>query len=330
MIFGDLSAYLFVDGQELPEYAVDVSNTPTENRITCWIASEEGKKFGVRWMNAAEQSWSIRATVSVDGVRCGAQSAPPGWVGTTERTHLANDSVTRDFMFSNIELTDDDSMLGDQSSNDIGQIVLKVKTGKRTKTQVHEQSKKACVHRVIDEVPRQVNHRPGRSTSHSMFKLDKRPVTVFVFKYTRLDILQAMGIAPLISKNSSKEKANDHDDQIEIIDGPHEPSSSKDVKPLIQYFEMELQRLRAQLASSEDRKPSRVKLECGVSRQQQTAEPSSSKDVKPLIQYFEMELQRLRAQLASSEDRKPSRVKLECGVSRQQQTATEVLDLTED
>jgi hypothetical protein len=43
MIFGDLSAYVFIEDQELPEYKVIVSSTPTENRITCWIASEEGK-----------------------------------------------------------------------------------------------------------------------------------------------------------------------------------------------------------------------------------------------------------------------------------------------
>ncbi|KAG2053705.1 hypothetical protein BDR06DRAFT_952546 [Suillus hirtellus] len=291
MIFGDLSAYVFIDDQELPEYAVVASSTPTENRITCWIASEEGKKFGVRWMNAAEQSWGIRAEVSVDGVCCSGQTARPGWVGTKERTYLSDDLVTRDFMFSNIQLTDDDSMLDDQNSKDIGQIVLRVETGELRKKQVvkhgkwkshtlhvregkvHERSKKACAHRVIfaEEVPRQVHYQPGRSTS--MFKPDDRPTTVFVFKYTRLDILQAMDIAPSTPNNSSKEEANDYGDDIEIIDGPYEPSSlslpPKDVKPRIQHLEMELQRLRAQLTSiSEDQKPSRVKLECGVSRRQ--------------------------------------------------------------
>ncbi|KAG2366912.1 hypothetical protein BDR07DRAFT_1479688 [Suillus spraguei] len=291
MIFGDLSSFVFIDGQELPEYAVVASSTPTENRITCWIASEEGKKFGVRWMNATERSWAIRAVVSVDGVRCPPQTMRPGRVGTIERTYLSNDSVTRDFMFSNIELTDDDSMLGDKNSNDIGQIVLKVDTGERTKKKVvkhgisknsalrvregkvHERSKKACAHRVIfgKEVYRQ-DYLPGRSKSRSAFKPDNRPTTVFVFKYTRLDILQAMGIAPSTSTNS---KANDYGDEIEIIDGPYEPSSLslplKDVKPRIQHLEMELQHLRARLASSEDQKPSRIKLERGVSRRQQTA-----------------------------------------------------------
>ncbi|KAG2122115.1 hypothetical protein DEU56DRAFT_832831 [Suillus clintonianus] len=287
MIFGDLSACVFVDGEELPEYDVILSTTPTENRITCWIASEEGKKFGVRWMNTTQQSWGIRATVSVDGVPCATHMVPPGGVGTNNFTCLVNDSVTRDFMFSNIELTDDDSMLGDQNSNDIGQIVLVVNTGKYTKKainhgklrnhtlrvregRVHERSKKACAHRVIfgEEVPRQVQHKFSSS-----LEPDNRPATVFVFKYTRLDILQAMGIAPLTSKNPVKEEANDHGDEVEIIDGPYQPSSltSEEVKPRIQHLEMELQRLRAQLASSEDRKPSRVKLECKVSRRQHTA-----------------------------------------------------------
>jgi hypothetical protein len=290
-----LSAYVFIDGQELPEYNVNVSSTPTENRITCWIASEVGKKFGVKWTNAAEQSWGIRAAVSVDGVRCTSQTVRPGWVGTKERTYLYNASVTRDFMFSDIQLTDDDSMLGDPNSNDIGHIVLKVETGEYMKTQVvrhgrlrddtlrvregkvHERSKKSCAHRVVfgEEVPRKVHHQPGRPSSHTSFKPDKRPTTVFVFKYTRLDILQAMGIAPSTSINSSSEEVIDYDDDIEIIDGPYEPPSlslpSKDLKPRIQHLEVELQRLRAQLASEEERKPPRVKLERKVSRRQQAA-----------------------------------------------------------
>ncbi|KAG1722026.1 uncharacterized protein EDB91DRAFT_226349 [Suillus paluster] len=281
MIFGDFSACVFIDGQDRPEYDVIVSSTPAENRITCWIASEEGKKFGVRWTNITRQPWSIKSVVVVDGFHCRGEAVPPGWVGAKECTCLIDDSVTRDFMFSNIELTDDDSMLDDQNSKEIGQIVLEVNTGyikekvvkrhqfnhtRRMEGKVHERSKKACAHRVIfgKEVPLQV---PRHVTSK--FNLDDRPTTLFVFKYTRLDILQAMGIAPSISKNLIEEEAND-DDEIEIIDGPNEPSilPSEDLKPRIQQLEMELQRLRAQLPPSEDRKPSRVKLESGISRRQ--------------------------------------------------------------
>lgn len=95
---------------------------------------------------------------------------------------------------------------------------------------------------------------------------DSTPRTIFVFKYTRLDILQAMGVAP---PTAIKAETEDHGDEIEIIDEHNGSSLSDDVKPLarIQELEMELQRLRAQV---EDRKPSRVKLEDGGSRRKRT------------------------------------------------------------
>ncbi|KAG1775970.1 hypothetical protein EV702DRAFT_1114050 [Suillus placidus] len=277
MILGDFSACIFIDGQELPEYDVVVSSTPTENRITCWIASAEGKKFGVRAEFLAQQISGSLATVFVDGVRCRPYAVPPGWVGTLERTYLSNSYVRRDFMFSQLELTDDDSILDDRSSNDIGQIVIEVAMGKyimrkqavgsqnindRTlrvgEGKVHERSKKACSHRVAfgEEIPTQ-----ERLSAFSVIP-DNSPRTIFVFKYTRLDILQAMGVAPHTPITVETE-TEDHDDENEVIDGPHESSpSSDDVKPLarIRELEMELQRLRAQV---EDRKPSHVKLEHG-------------------------------------------------------------------
>lgn len=278
MILGDLSACIFIDDQELPEYDVVVSSTPTENRITCWIASAEGKKFGVRTKFLAKRiSWSL-ATVFVDGVPCIPSGVCPDYVGTMENTYLSNDHVKRDFMFSKLELTDDDSMLDDQGSNDIGQITVEVALGKYTKFEqavvssrttlrvregkVHERSKKACSHRVAfgEEVPHNL------SLAASTFTRDSSPKTIFVFKYTRLDILQAMGVAP---PTAIKAETEDHNDEVEVTDEPNESSLSDDVKPLarIRELEMELQRLRAQV---EDRKPSRVKLEDGGSRRKRT------------------------------------------------------------
>ncbi|KAG2145222.1 hypothetical protein DEU56DRAFT_789516 [Suillus clintonianus] len=284
MILGDFSACVFIDDQELLEYDVIVSSTPTENRTTCWIASEEGKKFGIRWKILAQQSSGVRSVVSVDGVRCGRQTVPSGWIGTKERTSQAR----RDFMFSNIDFTDDDAILDDQNANDIGQIALEVKTGEYVKAnivkhsesknhtlgvqegKVHERSKKAHSHRVALGYPRQMARRSGHAgdvTSYTIIP-DDHPATVFMFKYTRLDVLQAMGIAPSATKSSVDEETENHDDEIEVFDGPDLPS--KDIKPRIEQLETELLRLRAQLASSEDRKPSRVKLECGGSRRQPT------------------------------------------------------------
>jgi hypothetical protein len=281
MILGDFSACIFIDGQELPEYDVVVSSTPTENRITCWIASAEGKKFGVRAKFLAQQTSGSLATVFVDGVSCRPYVVPPGWVGTLERTYLSNNYFQRDLMFSQLELTDDDSMLDDRTSNDIGQIVVEVALGKYTlreqvvsfqnvkdrtlrvrEGKVHERSKKACSHRVVfgEEVPNQ------DPVSTFTIIRDNSPRTIFVFKYTRLDILQAMGVAPHtpITAETGTEDYNDENEN-EVIDGPNESSPSDDVKPLarIRELEMELQRLRAQV---EDRKPSHVKLEHGGSR----------------------------------------------------------------
>jgi hypothetical protein len=187
-------------------------------------------------------------------------------------------------MFSRLELTDDDSMLDDRSSNDIGQIVVEVALGKyvmreqivgfqnvndRTlrvqEGKVHERSKKACSHRVAfgEEVP---NNEP---VSAFTVIRDSSPKTIFVFKYTRLDILQAMGVAPHTAITVETE-TEDHNDEIEIMDEPNASSLSDDVKPLarIRELEMELQRLRAQV---EDRKPSRVKLEYGGSQRKHAA-----------------------------------------------------------
>lgn len=226
----------------------------------------------------AQQTLGGLTTVLVDGVRGHSNVSRPGWVGTMERTYLCNRHVKRDFMFSRLELTDDDSMLGDQGSNDIGQITVEVVLGKYIKVKkavdsqrtslrvqegkVHERSKKACSHRVAfgEEVP----HTP-RLSDFTVIP-DSTPRTIFVFKYTCLDILQAMGVAP---PTAIKAETEDHNDKTEVIDEPNESSLSDDVKPLarIRELEMELQRLRAQV---EDRKPSRVKLEDGGSRRKRT------------------------------------------------------------
>ncbi|KAG1863446.1 hypothetical protein C8R48DRAFT_708374 [Suillus tomentosus] len=255
MILGDFSACIFMDGEELPEYDVIVSSTPTENRITCWIASDAGKKFGVRAKFLAQQTSGSLVTVVVDGNRCSSYITSPGSIGTLEITSLANSYVGRDFMFSQLELTDDDSMLDDQSANDIGQIMMEVEQGKYTMKEqvvgsqnvnnrtlnlregkVHERAKKACPHRVVfgEEVP----HR----SLVSAFKIipDNSPKTIFVFKYTRLDILQAMGVAPRTSIMADAEtEIEDHNDDNEVMDGPAESLPSEDVKPLARIRELE-------------------------------------------------------------------------------------------
>ncbi|KAG1717396.1 uncharacterized protein EDB91DRAFT_1091058, partial [Suillus paluster] len=160
---------------------------------------------------------------------------------------------------------------------------------------VHERTKKAFSHCVGfgEEVPCRATW-----TSNTVIS-DNSPATVFVFKYTRLDILQAMGIAPRTPRTPAEDKTQNYDDDVEISDGPNGHDPSEDVKPRIQELE--------------------------VNSRFGNILPSLQ-----LILFSQMELQRLRGQLPSSEDRKPSRVKLERRVSRRQHAAIEVIDLTED
>ncbi|KAG2071797.1 hypothetical protein BDR04DRAFT_1097771 [Suillus decipiens] len=71
---------------------------PTENWI---IASEEGKKFGVRWKCLTQQSSGVQSVVSFDGVHCSRQAMPPRWIDAQERKSIAR----RDSISSKIEFT---------------------------------------------------------------------------------------------------------------------------------------------------------------------------------------------------------------------------------
>ncbi|KAG0708117.1 hypothetical protein DFH29DRAFT_520454 [Suillus ampliporus] len=322
MILGDFSAGVFIDDKELPEYEVTPSATDSENRITCWIPSEKGKKFEVRGEILVPQSSGVMSSISVDGVCSAPYLVSQNRVGTLEHTCVSDDYFSGDLMFADIEFTDNDSMLDDE--NDIGEIVLKIQTGKCVKTRkarkaqvaklgkkaknhtlrvpkgkVHERRKEARIHRVAfgEEVPGEDEDSPFDIIP------DSSPPTVFVFKYTRLDILQAKGVAPPAAKKLIEE--SDTKDDVKMEDGPNKPPSEES-----------------------DTKDD-VKMEDGHNK-------PPSEDVKPRIQQIEMKmmkLKRLHAQLVSSslsEDRKPSFVKLERGESRRQHGTIEVIDLTED
>ncbi|KAF8077569.1 hypothetical protein FPV67DRAFT_1443193 [Lyophyllum atratum] len=214
LTYQDLSAWIMMDGKIQQVYAVD---TPRPNSITCWIASESGKKFSVNWRNLS-RSFPLQGTVAIDGVACDthimldAPSFPdrPNAVGVSyART---SECTRRDFMFAAIEVTDDDAYLhtADQTYN-FGTITLELwrlyvsnVVSKPFKHHpgnpvlesqlVHERSKKAGTHHVkyseeyyspapvVDVV-----------TAH---KWDSFPYVNFTFKYRPLAMLMANGIVP--------------------------------------------------------------------------------------------------------------------------------------
>ncbi|KAG1889995.1 hypothetical protein F4604DRAFT_1707879 [Suillus subluteus] len=267
MVLG-FSASVFIDDKPLPEYKIVESRTEEENRMTCWIPSEAGKKFEIRGEILEPQYPGIKVFAFVDGRECPSWVVHPPWTGTLEYNCISNETTRRELMFKKIELTDDDSMLNNYSG-DIGQIVMKLERGTYTKVRkaklagssghnldvhedkVHERLKKGRDHQVgfCEEVPDQ-----EEQTTY-ISDLDECPVTVFIFNYTSLDNLRAMNIVPQMSNPPIP------------VDGPSDgQSSSMDMR--IRELELELQRLRAiqatRSSSSGDQKPSRVKLEPAV------------------------------------------------------------------
>ncbi|KAH7906538.1 hypothetical protein BJ138DRAFT_1016033 [Hygrophoropsis aurantiaca] len=206
----DFSACVMVDGVELKEYGVTIDPADPQNKITCWIASEEGKKFTVQW-----KCWSrVRkdassGTVVVDGTRCAGKSIHPGSLGhhdTGRRSYIGTDTSTRDFLFSRVQLTDDDSYLDQSLPKNLGEISLEMTFGRAgsrlvsrqdhalpdKEEKIHERAKKVTSHRVgFAESVRRSHPR-----SLTKFHQNNMPPLVFVFKYRPLEILQANGIAP--------------------------------------------------------------------------------------------------------------------------------------
>ncbi|KAG1768900.1 hypothetical protein EV702DRAFT_1271407 [Suillus placidus] len=279
MILGQVSVSVFIDNQPLPEYQVVKYSTLEENIVTCWIASEAGKKFEIRAEILEPHYPGIKSFAFVDGVECPAWVVHPPWTGTMVYDCIPDDdseaSSCRNFMFKNIEFTDDDSAL-DNYSGDIGRIMVRLESGTFTKKKpvrkprstrsakfkkvnghtlrvhegkVHERSKKGRDHRVgfgkaVPDREKQTEYESDR---------DDRPATVFIFNFTSLDNLRAMDLVPRMSNPPIP------------VDGPSDDqSSSKDMR--IRDLELENQRLRAELlvtssSSSGGQKPSPVKLE---------------------------------------------------------------------
>ncbi|KAF8843798.1 hypothetical protein BDN67DRAFT_119018 [Paxillus ammoniavirescens] len=279
MQLGDFSAHVVVDGKELEEYDV-VIDSPT--KATCYIASEEGKTFSVKWQCHAETRLIANSgKVMVDGISCGSYRMRCGSLGdmdTKVLSYLGRSTNARDLMFSRLQLNDDD-LLDKEVPKDLGDISLNIKRGELVKSRrrnrnrktefcvpdekFHEKSKKATVHRVSFGPERAL--RKQASKHHVRIVPNDDPLLVFVFKYRPLGILQATGIAPKPVSVSSGSclKANLDEFEIEIEDG----SYIEDIKPMaldgkIETLENELKRLRSLQASAlQDRKPKRVKKE---------------------------------------------------------------------
>ncbi|KAI0760369.1 hypothetical protein C8Q74DRAFT_222833 [Fomes fomentarius] len=193
--------------QPLPEYGVELGGDG--KTITCYIPSQSGQQFSVRWKDHnGPHAHHTSMQVYVDGIVAGRTHCDPGTGGRRRGLSTHSAATYSPFEFAVLHTTDDDSALWTGASENLGTIELRVvhvrpdfrEVGFKPKefsgvSSVHEQSKKAGAHCVAlgraqryKGVHQKVITRP----------IDKHagPAVKFVFRYRPAAILQAQGIMP--------------------------------------------------------------------------------------------------------------------------------------
>ncbi|KAF8900902.1 hypothetical protein CPB85DRAFT_137882 [Mucidula mucida] len=178
-------------------------------------------------------------------------------------------------MFSSLQLTDDDGLLGSAVSNELGEIRVEhwhvmlgaplpfTPTAYTDTGIVHERSKKAVSHRTRLGAPKITSLQTQRGATRVA-----RLLTV-IFRYRPLEMLRANGIAPppLQQHSGSKKRARSPD--ADISDDDSEDESARIAK-----LEAELERLRSGKKSNK-----RVKREQEVKQEKIVLDPNDIVDV---------------------------------------------------
>lgn len=265
MRVGEYSANIFVDDKELEEYEVTVDATGTQ--ATCWVASEVGKKFAVQWKwHAQTRLIDSKGTVMLDGTPCRGKIIRRGYLGQNDTAHKSSiwhGTMERDFVFSNLQLSDDEALLGLPVSKHLGEISVKIRHGAAGRRQLD-----------MEEMPNLLSHTEKKHermvkklSSHCVgfgqqrivqrrvvchFTPNNSPPIIFTFKYRPIAILQANGIVPRHEDISQKDATPEHDTA---------------VLGRIQLLENELKRLRDQVLDGKIEGPNikRIKKEHDVS-----------------------------------------------------------------
>ncbi|KAJ7646753.1 hypothetical protein FB45DRAFT_891321 [Roridomyces roridus] len=210
------SAWITIEGVETQEYSVETSEDG--KTVTCWIASELGKKFVVHWTNL-EYDDAIKGVIKMDGNDCGATvtlapSAKRVLPRTVRKEGVDQSAMNfKPFQFSSLASTDDDSLLtGPSVYEHLGVINLEIipvlVTAENTapgglnqslsKLTVHERSKKA----VTQQITLANSEHRAKPMSFSTSKIAGPAFVRFQFKYRPIDVLRANGIAPALKRKT--------------------------------------------------------------------------------------------------------------------------------
>ncbi|KAJ6508065.1 hypothetical protein DFH09DRAFT_1374826 [Mycena vulgaris] len=238
------SAWVVIEGKKATEYGVettdDMRRSPRQlsegyqKTVSCYIASELGKKFAICWKNDSYPHTTF-GSVTMDG-------SPSGGIviyaenGTLPET-VCNDGISngkklKPFMFSSLEITDDDTFLGHDAPQGHGTIELTIYPCRRAAERkllawtrshqddsesddsedlelpdikVHEQAKKMVNQQIkVAQSQRLATPETFRVVNTEQTGPD---LVKFRFQYRPLAVLQAEGIARLPRQKKRKAAA---------------------------------------------------------------------------------------------------------------------------
>ncbi|KAI0786172.1 hypothetical protein C8Q75DRAFT_283420 [Abortiporus biennis] len=268
----DAGVWITVDGKELEEYSTE---HPNHNSVACYIPSEEGQRFCFKLRNSnVTSNMSYAFYLKIDGTNCGGNICPKGHTAICSGAVLS-ETTEQPFLFSAMQLTDDDNVLHSNRNlwDQIGVIEVAVcrvvsqhstpiSAGPTLNSQpMHELSKKAGSHRVTLGDPVEKRQQHAHVTT---LETPKAPYAKFIFRYRPKALLQAQGIIPSPASNSSedvpppsvkpkKENKKRPSDPAPPSDEPTQKKPHMDVKPEKPESSTSQPRKRKKLAEMMDR-----------------------------------------------------------------------------
>ncbi|KAI0643770.1 hypothetical protein C8Q79DRAFT_153370 [Trametes meyenii] len=216
------TAHIICDGAELDVYGVKNEDPRT---ISCWVASEEGKKFSVSWGDKSSLT-CFKVEIYMDG-RVVARKAHQLVSSSLCSGVYVEPGTERPFIFSRLVLTDDENVVSTHTYEDLGTVRLTMTRFQGFEPSdtpttvaaseigpVHETSKKAGVHAVsFGDAKRVLVKRVVTPIG-----LEREPFATFIFRYRPIELLRANDIVPsLPSPDKGKKRPND---------APEEPRDS--------------------------------------------------------------------------------------------------------
>ncbi|KAF9062866.1 hypothetical protein BDP27DRAFT_1300128 [Rhodocollybia butyracea] len=202
IFFGNFGAWISFNGEGyLEEYGTETDYT--QNKVTCYVPSEEGKAFQVHWWDKSFET-ATRGRVSVDGRPVGGKviSSKERCSVVKKGFRLSSDQ-SAPFVFAKLKVTDEEiSSSWTEKPGEINLVIMRVRMRSR---------KVFDKHKNLPETPT-FNEKMHKSAAHNttygtpvvrntrIFEHDTEPygdpVAHFCFRYMPIDLLRAKDIAP--------------------------------------------------------------------------------------------------------------------------------------